>query len=388
MIAAVAIANYRSLRDLAFPLGRLNVVTGANGSGKSSLYRAIRLLADTALGRAVPSLAAEGGLASTLWAGPEQVSRAMQRGDVAVEGSVRKKPVNLRLGFASASSFSYLVDFGLPRPIPGGTMFALDPEIKRECVWHGPKRRPSVMIADRDGPIVRYVDGDRLLAKNLAPFDSMLLQLADPRGAPELLEVREAMRAWRFYDHFRTDAEAPARRAQIGTRTPVLSNDGSDLAAAIQTIVEIGDAEGISAAVSDAFPGSSVRIERAGDARFLLTMRQPGLLRGLAASELSDGTLRYLLWVAALLSPRPPELIVLNEPETSLHPDLLPALARLIGRAAERSQVIAVTHSAELGAGLARCDGYRPIVLEKVLGETRVAGSGRFDRPAWEWPAR
>ena len=61
-------------------------------------------------------------------------------------------------------------------------------------------------------------------------------------------------------------------------------------------------------------------------------MSQPGLLRPLKAAELSDGTLRYLLWIAALLSPRPPELLVLNEPETSLHPDLLPALARLIAR--------------------------------------------------------
>ena len=50
-------------------------------------------------------------------------------------------------------------------------------------------------------------------------------------------------------------------------------------------------------------------------------------------------TLRYILWVAALLTPRPPELMVLNEPETSLHPDLLPALARLITFAAEHSQV-------------------------------------------------
>ena len=63
-------------------------------------------------------------------------------------------------------------------------------------------------------------------------------------------------------------------------------------------------------------------------------MQQHGLLRPLKAAELSDGTLRYLLWVAALLTPRPPGLLVLNEPETSLHPDLLPALARLIAHAA------------------------------------------------------
>ena len=104
----------------------------------------------------------------------------------------------------------------------------------------------------------------------------------------------------------------------------MLSNDGADLAAALQTIIEIGDAEGLAQAVDDAFPGSRIKIQGKGG-RFEVSMRQHGLLRPLAAAELSDGTLRYLLWIAALLSPRPAELLVLNEPETSLHPDLLPA---------------------------------------------------------------
>ena len=71
MLTTLAIANYRSLRSLVMPLGRLNVVTGANGSGKSNLYRALRLLAETAQGGVVGALAREGGLSSTFWAGPE-----------------------------------------------------------------------------------------------------------------------------------------------------------------------------------------------------------------------------------------------------------------------------------------------------------------------------
>ena len=136
------------------------------------------------------------------------------------------------------------------------------------------------------------------------------------------MAVREQVRSWRFYDHFRTDPDAPARQAQVGTRTPVLSHDGRDLAAALQTIIEIGDDAALAETVSDAFPRSSAaRPDRAG--RFELELAAHGLLRPLAAAELSDGTLRYLLLVAALLSPRPPQLMVLNEPETSLHPDLL-----------------------------------------------------------------
>jgi predicted ATPase len=66
MLTTLAIANYRSLRDLIVPLARLNVITGANGSGKSSVYRALRLIADIAQGRVISSLAREGGLESTL----------------------------------------------------------------------------------------------------------------------------------------------------------------------------------------------------------------------------------------------------------------------------------------------------------------------------------
>src|SRR5262249_15233365 len=107
----------------------------------------------------------------------------------------------------------------------------------------------------------------------------------------------------------------------------------------------------------------------------------------LDAAELSDGTLRYLLWIAALLTPRPPALMVLNEPETSLHPDLLAPLARLIARAAEKSQVIVVTHSAQLIAALLE-HSRKSITLDKSFGETRIAASNDLDVRAWHWPSR
>lgn len=84
MLRTLAIANYRSIRELIIPLGALNLVTGANGSGKSNLYRALRLLAETAQGGVVSALAREGGLSSTLWAGPETISRRMRLGDVPI----------------------------------------------------------------------------------------------------------------------------------------------------------------------------------------------------------------------------------------------------------------------------------------------------------------
>ena len=146
---------------------------------------------------------------------------------------------------------------------------------------------------------------------------------------------------------------------------------------------EIGDKAALEEAIGDAFPGARLDITIQGDGRFSVALYQEGLLRPLSGSELSDGTLRYLLWVAALLTPRPPSLMVLNAPETSLHPDLLPALGRLIVRASEVTQVWVVSHADRLIAGLNQSARRNPIEVEKELGQTRVLGQGLLDEPPW-----
>ena len=98
------------------------------------------------------------------------------------------------------------------------------------------------------------------------------------------------------------------------TLTLVLNHDGRDLAAAWQTILEVGDDEALAACLDDAFPGARVEIRKV-QGSFDLLFHQQGLLRPLTLAELSDGTLRYLLWIAALLSPRAAGLMVLNEPK-------------------------------------------------------------------------
>lgn len=389
MIGTLAISGYRSLRELVLPLGRLNLVTGANGSGKSSLYRALRLLGDAAQNSVVAALAREGGLPSTLWAGPEEIGRAVRRGDYAVEPTVRKKPFSLKLGFTN-ETYGYSIDLGYPPPPPPTTMFNLDPAIKRECIWHGGVYRKAATLVNRQNNFVylpsENADEPIVLTHNLSAADSMLTSIADPQRAPEMLAVRESIRGWRFYDSFRVDIDSPVRIPQIGTFTPVLSNDGTDLPAALETILEIGDDDALKRAVDDAFPGSRIEIE-AQAGRFDVKLQQHGLLRPLAAAELSDGTLRFLLWTAALLTPRPPELMVLNEPETSLHPDLLPALARLIVAGAKHTQIIVVSHAQALIEALSAAD-CRRLHLEKSFGETGLSDATLFNTPKWVWPPR
>lgn len=388
MLETVAIRGYRSLRDLVLPLRRLTVITGANGTGKSSLYRALRLLADCGRGEVIGSFAREGGVESALWAGPEHLGGARRTGTA--QGGPRTRPVSIELGYA-ADDFGYLIDLGLPQARQ--TAFARDPEVKRELVFAGPVARPATTLVRRVRGLVEVASesgrGFDELARNLPAHRSVLADWAG--AAPELVMVRERLRDWRFYDGFRADSHAPSRLPQVGTRTPVLADDGADLAAAVQTILETGT-DDLARAVAAAFDGATVSVTGS-DGLFDLQLHQRGMLRPLRSAEISDGTLRFLLWAAALLSPQPPSLMILNEPETSLHPDLVPPLADLIGAAATRSQVVVVTHSATLR----ECLGAQPlgsdgdaweVELYKDWGETKVADQGLLTTPPWDWGRR
>ena len=253
-------SGYRSLRDVVIPLHRLTLITGANGSGKSNLFRALTLIVAAARGDLMACLAREGGLPAVMWAGPETFGREMRSGESPIQGGPRSKPVRLRLGFA-ADPFSYATELGYPQE--RRTAFALDPERKGEWIWAGPAFHPRALLCSDAGGR----DPDR-----------GLFQLGmDPKERPEALLLREQILNWRFYDSFRTDQEAPARRPGVGTRFFALAADGHDLPAAVQTILESGDGEAFLAAVDDAFPGAHLSVNH-GDGLFRMQFHQPGLL--------------------------------------------------------------------------------------------------------------
>jgi predicted ATPase len=363
MIESLHIRGYRSLENVRLPLRPLTVVTGANGTGKSNLYRCLQLLARASRGQLARAIVEEGGMPSALWSGRR---RRQARQPNRVQFSVDLQ----------TDTFGYAFACGLP--VPQETMFQLDPEVKTERAWLGPVQRPSMRFLERDhrSASLRTVEGEwQDYPGGMEPSETAIAQVQDARRFPDVELLRGHFAHWRFYHHFRTDPDSPLRQPKQSTRTPSLAGDASDLAAALQTIREIGDAAALTAAVDRLQSGAQLEIiDLEGNGWLDLRLHTPGLRRALSARELSDGSLRYLALVAALLSPRPAPLLAFNEPESSLHPDLIPALAELFVTASLQSQVWVTTHSTPLADALADAGRCRPLQLTLKEGATVIVG--------------
>ncbi len=366
-LRAIEIENYRSIRKLYLPVERLTVLVGRNGVGKSNLYRALELLQRAAAGTITRALVEEGGIESAFWAGKRR------DGDLA--------RIRLRAIF---DELDYAIEIGTPAPIDEAALTPAEPMAKAEELRSLLGRKP-VTLMKRGGPSAWLRDDDgarQSYSEALIPSETALASFRDQGRFLELELVRRALTDWRFYHDFRTDRASALRRPALAITTPTLASDGSDLAAALATVKIIrGESPAIDAAIEDAFPGARLSFDF-GQGQVALGLRFADLPRTLAAHELSDGTLAYLALVAALTSYRLPGFIALNEPESSLHPELIRPLARLIANAAERTQVWVVTHSEPLAAALAEEGGIRPRTVVKQEGATWIKGLrlvGTFD---------
>jgi predicted ATPase len=342
-VAAIGIKNYRSVRALRFPVAPVTVFVGRNGVGKTNLYRALQLLHWAATGTITRAIAEEGGIESVLWAGRRP----------------KGEPVRLVLS-ATIAHLEYRIEIGLPAPVEAA--LALEPLVKEEELTSHSGGRPVTMMR-RSGPSAWLTDDEgrkQTHERTLLPSETALSAFRDGKAYPELEIVRQELAGWRFYHDFRTDAGSPIRRPCLALSTPTLSSDGHDLAAVIETVRRIRqDDTDMRRAVEEAFPGA--RLESATvEGRCHLGVRFPDQPRAFAAHELSDGTLRYLCLVGALAGYRLPALVALNEPESSLHPELIPALAGLIARAAPRTRMWIVTHSEHLAAEIESRTGAEP----------------------------
>ncbi|EIM29371.1 AAA family ATPase [Microvirga lotononidis] len=371
VIKEVFAAGYRSLRHIRFPVEPLSVFVGGNGTGKTNLYRALQLLQAAAAGTLTHELAAEGGFDSVYWAGPRS----------------GRDPVRVRLGVRlSGESDDYTLEYGVETGLVEllGAGFDLEPQIKVETLTYEARGRSKGLL-ERRGPRGHCLDEagvKRPLGSEILPSETALGSLQDAAAFPDLHLARRTMLEWRFFHGFRTDASAPLRKPALAVTSPTLASDGSNLAAVFATLAHIRqDTTDLDEAFDDAFPGARLVIPEPDRFATFGVIFPDYPKRVFQASELSDGTLHFLTLAGALLSYRLPPFIALNEPETSLHPDLLEPLARMIVAASKRTQVWLVTHSEPLADAIARNGGVSQRQVIKRKGETWIDGlrlSGDF----------
>lgn len=366
-LTEVEITGFRSIRTIRLPLRRLTVLVGSNGVGKTNLYRSLELLHAAATGTLAEEIAREGGLASVHFAGElrrqdKPQMALMARLDDVLDGE---------------SEVEYRCTLGFP--MPTAASFPTEAQVKTESLTARIGRKPTVLM-ERNGPAVWARDGEGKRAQAEAELLASETALSSLRGGYRAIDaVRHVIASWRFYHGFRTDPDSPLRKTAPAITSPMLSADGSNLAAVFATIRHIrADTVDLDEAVEHAFPGARLWVPTP-ENKATFGMSFPDLpKRQFGAHELSDGTLQYLALMGALLAYRLPPFIALNEPETSLHPSLLPALGRIIAKAAERTQIWVVTHSQVLADAIAEESGVIPRTVIRRDGATWLEGLTNF----------
>ena len=356
-------ANYRSLKSIRMDMAEVNLFIGENGVGKSNLYRALQLVQAAVRGRLAHEIAREGGMASALWSG-------RRRGG---------EPVRIKLDVEilddeRALSFHYKVEAGLRPPMAAG--FAFEPQIKDEELKVD-AGRPATMMK-RKGPSISVRNAAGRMEEypeQALTSETAIALLGDAGHYPEVGTFRRAVDGWRFFHGFRTDRDSPLRSPCLAVTAPMLDEDGSNLAAVFATLFHTRqDTVDLDRAIADAFGGARLVVPEPQEfAEFSLVF--PDFpQRQFSPRELSDGQMRFLALAGALLSYRKPRFIALNEPETSLHPDMLPALAEMIAHASTDSQIWIVTHSELLAAEIQKRCGARPKRVIRNDGATWIEG--------------
>ncbi|UXN62140.1 AAA family ATPase [Phyllobacterium zundukense] len=372
--------GYRSLRSIRLDIGPLALFVGENGVGKSNLYRAMQLIKASAEGTLSYEIAREGGMQSALWTGKRRSGPVRMGFTAEFDGD----DTAIRSGYSVETGLapSYQVEVGLRPPAAAG--FAFEPQIKEETLSIDSGRRPVEMMGRKGPAVFARDDSGRRVEHPVKLLDSEtgLAILGSSGRYPEIGDLRATLLGWRFYHGFRTDRDSPVRRPSLAITAPMLDEDGGNLAAVFATLVHIReDTIDLDRCIAEALAGATLDVPVPGETA-TFGLRLPEFPQRLfRPEELSDGQIRFLALAGALLSYRLPRLIALNEPETSLHPSMLPALADMIAQAAERTQLWIVTHSRALADEISARTGVRAMTVVRQDGATSIEGlrlDGRF----------
>ncbi len=344
-ILQLDIAGFRSLKKVSWKPGDLNVIIGANGSGKSNLLRFLELMSISAqfkrLGKHIQSL---GGMDPIIWDGQAtsisftvKASLVNAKENVDHEGVIYKLEL-ARLGKGSSYKISNEL-LSTYSQIQGGKQS--NPAIVLERTGSG------VYLFDHEEQIMSPRD-DLGFFKN--PESETYLSIPSAIVTDRLMLLfRHELASWAIYHDSHVHKDAIIRQAAVARVEERVDPDGQNLIPVLHTLYsdDRDFKKDINSAMHAAFGDDfgELVFPPAADQRIQLRVRWKSLKREQSAADLSDGTVRFLLLMTILASPSPPPLIAIDEPETGLHPAMLPIIAEYAVDAATRTQVIFTTHS-------------------------------------------
>lgn len=333
-------AGFRSLKEITWKPGDLNVLIGPNGAGKSNLLRLLEMISISAKGQLGKHIQSLGGMEPIVWDGSAEEIRWSIKGsvsevwrDLAID-ELTYEIVLARLGRSSA----YRVENeSLGDYYPFGRL-NLNPSTLLS------RRGLQATMSDDQGNDVEVDEG------SLSEEETLLALLGGPHSYNRLIPpYHKELAGWSVYHDLHVNQEALIRQPTVTRLEKRVDPDGQNLVSVLHTLYT-GDRDfrneinlAMRAAFGDDF--EELVFPPAADQRIQLRLKWKSLKQEQSAAELSDGTLRFLLMLAVLASPDAAPVIAIDEPETGLHPSMFPIVAEHAVEASTRSQVILTTHS-------------------------------------------
>lgn len=373
-ITQLNIEGFRSLKNVRWSPGDLNVIIGPNGTGKSNLLRFLELISVSAQGKLGKYVQSLGGMDPIVWDGEAtSIKFVLETKPAASELDPERYELELvRLG--SGSSYKVenerLINSHKQRKgIEKNPFKFLERRAKMAVIFDENERTfvtPEEFVSDEES-LLSVASGPFSNNHFIPPFQRELASIA-------------------VYRDLNTNTDAPIRQSAISRMEKRVDPDGQNLISVMHTLYT-GDRDfknDINSAMHAAFGDDFEELifPPAADQRVQLRIRWKSLRREQSAAELSDGTLRFLFLLTVLASPSLAPIIAIDEPETGLHPSMLPLVAEYAVDASKRSQIVLTTHSPQF---LDAFVGTKPTttVAKWVDGSTSLQTLRKEDLDYW-----
>ena len=380
-IKTFSVNGFRSLKNVTWEPGSLNVLIGPNASGKSNLLRALEFIQEAGTRNLDHAIVRQGGLQSILWSN-QLLGQLRWNIDLEIGPALLPPPLRRQGAFRPK---------GLVYELCLGPLGFMGYRIEREMLrGYSQEQDKGFKYFERDpkGTILFDLNGEVIPAspEQIEESQTILAQTSKMTSGAETFLLYRYMKGWGIYQDWSVDQNSAVRKSTVTRRESQLSRNGDNLVSVLHSLyttdkefkAHLNDA--MQAAFGREFEG--LEFPPAEDQRIQMRVRWKSFKAPHSAADLSDGTLRFLMLIAVLANRSRGDFIAIDEPETGLNPSMFPIIAELAAEASTTSQVVFATHSPEFLTALGT---HRPktAVIQNVDGETKLTVLSEEDLRMW-----